>query len=310
MAFASGSRHGLSYVAETEFGTTPSTPELKPWRHNTTTLGLEKASVESEEIRADRQIADVRHGTRSGSGDVVSELSFESFDDILEAALGGTWTALSPSGEELTAGVERRSFTVQREFADIERFQIFRGVQVNTMGLNVEPNAMVNVTFGLWAQDMELSGTVITGSTEASATTSSPVDSFTGVIEEGGSEIATVFSLELSLDNGLESRNRVGSMTSAEPSIARSNVSGTATAYLETDAMLAKFVNETESSLSVELLGTDGNGYKVTLPRIKYMTGRADVTGDGDILIPMEFRALYDATADTNILIEKVVNGS
>lgn len=383
MTFASGSRHGMSYVAETTFGETPASPTLKPLRHNSTTLGIEKEAIESEEIRSDRQITDVRHGTRSGSGDLVSHLSYASFDDFIEAALCGTWAASADTGvttlnaadgeftrgtgdfaadgfvvggritasgfatagnnglfkvtavaaltltvtpldgqtmaaetgggdEQITqsaavmAGTKRRSFSVQREFGDIGKFQVFTGVSVNTLALSIAPNSMVNATFGLWAKDMIAANAAITGSTTAAATTSSPVDSFTGAIKEGGAAIAIVTALELNLENGLESRPYVGSKTSAEPSIARSNVTGTVTAYFEDDALLQKFLNETESSISVELLDPSGNGYRVTLPRVKYMTGRADVGGEGDITIPLEFRALRDSTEETQIIIEKV----
>ena len=307
MAFASGSRHGLSYVAENTFGETPSSPELTPLRHNSTTLGIEKETLESEEIRSDRQHVDVRHGTRSGNGDIVSHLAYESLDDLIEAALAGTWdTEGGTIPGNLKAGTTRRSFTIQREFADIGRFQVFRGCEVNTMALSVEPNSMVNLTFGMWAQDMEQKGTAITGSTTGTANTASPVDTFSGTITEGGSEIAIVTSLEMNLENGLEARNRVGSKTSAEPSIGRSNLTGTLTAYFESDALLAKFLNETESSISVELLDLNGDGYKITLPRIKYNTGRADVDGEGDITIPLEFRALRDETEESQIVIERV----
>ena len=63
---ANGSRHSMRYVAEATYGTTPATPAFKPIRHTSTTLGLSKESLQSEEIRDDRQIADFRHGAGAG----------------------------------------------------------------------------------------------------------------------------------------------------------------------------------------------------------------------------------------------------
>ena len=88
---ADSSRHNLHFVAETTYGTTPATPALTKFRHKSCTLALAKSSVVSEEIRADRQIQDFRHGTKQVGGDIGAELCFAAFDAILEAALCGTW---------------------------------------------------------------------------------------------------------------------------------------------------------------------------------------------------------------------------
>lgn len=89
---ANGSQHSMAYVAESTFGTTPTSPVFKPIRHKGTTLALNKDTFQSEELRSDRQITDVRHGVFDVKGDVNVEFSYDSFDDMLEAALGGTWT--------------------------------------------------------------------------------------------------------------------------------------------------------------------------------------------------------------------------
>lgn len=96
---ADGSRHSMRMVPEVAYGVTPNTPVFKPVRHTGTTLGLTKDSLQSEEIRDDRQIADFRHGARQTGGDISIELSFGSFDDILEATLMGSWIPDSTTGK-------------------------------------------------------------------------------------------------------------------------------------------------------------------------------------------------------------------
>ena len=78
---ANGSLHTMAQVAEASYGVTPATPAFKPIRINSTTLGLSKNTFESGELRSDRNTADLRHGTMQVGGDIVSELSFGSFDD-------------------------------------------------------------------------------------------------------------------------------------------------------------------------------------------------------------------------------------
>ena len=73
---ANGSRHSMALVAETEAGTTPATPDFTPIRQTGTTLALTKEALQSNELRADRQIADMRHGNKQVGGDISTELSY------------------------------------------------------------------------------------------------------------------------------------------------------------------------------------------------------------------------------------------
>jgi hypothetical protein len=88
---STSSRHALYAIPEVTYGVTPTTPAFVAVRHTGTTLGTTKSTHISEELRADRQISDFRHGTKQVGGDLKFELSYGSFDQLLEATLGGTW---------------------------------------------------------------------------------------------------------------------------------------------------------------------------------------------------------------------------
>lgn len=308
---ANGSRHSMRYVAETVYGQTPATPAFKMIRHTGTTLGLSKESLQSEELRDDRQIADFRHGAYQVGGDVNIELSYGSFDELLEAVLLGTWVVDSPAAgtDRLKAGVTRRSFTVERFFGDIltadKPYHRFTGVELNTLSLAINANAMITGSFGVLGQNMVTATTAIAGAAYAPATTTSPLDSFTGTLNEAGTPIAVITEISLSIENGLEARYVVGSKQSIRPSIGRSNVTGQVTAYFENSALLDKFINETESSIVFTLPDGAGNELTFTLPRIKYTGGQPDVDGEGPITLAMPFQALLDDTTGTNIMIDR-----
>lgn len=308
---ANGSRHSMRYVAEASYGATPAAPAFKPIRHTGTTLALSKESLQSEEIRDDRQIADFRHGARQTGGDINLELSYGSFDDLLEAVLLGTWEVDGGGSgiDRLKAGVLRRSFTVERFFGDIltadRPYHRFTGVEFNTLGLAINANAMITGTMGVIGKGFATDTAIISGATYGAPTTTSPLDSFTGVLEEAGVPIAVITEIQLNVENGLEARFVVGSKDTIRPSIGRSNVSGTITAYFEDSLLLDKFVNETESSIKLELPDAQGNKYTITLPRIKYNGGQPDVEGEGPITLSMPFQALLDSTTATNIIIDR-----
>ena len=234
MTIANGAQHSLHYVAETTYGTTPSTPSFSPLPHTGTTLAITKDAVESEKLRGDRQVEDFRHGNKTVGGDITAELEYGAFDDFLEAALCGTWAA-----DVLKAGVTRRSFTIQRKFADLAtpEFHTYTGCEINTVALSVSPNAMVGTTFGIIGKNLSLGTSAITGSTFAADADEVPFDSFTGSIQEGGSSIATVTAIEMTLENGIEPLFSVGSQTTNRPAIGRSRLTGTLTTYFENKSL-------------------------------------------------------------------------
>lgn len=308
---ADGSRHSITYVKESTYGTTPASPTLKPIRGGKTTLGLSKDSIQSEELRDDRQISDMRHGNQQVGGSLPVELSYGSFDDFLEAALCGAWDADTPVAgtDQLKAGVARNSFTIERFFADIasgnKPYHRYTGVEINSMELKVAPNAIVTAGFDVLGQGYATDTVAISGSSYDAETTTSPFDSFSGTINENGSAIAVITEISLKVENGLEPRFVVGSNQTIRPQIGNSTVTGQLTAYFEDSTLIDKYINETESNIDFTLTDTDGNEYKFILPRIKYSDGKPDVSGPGAIMLTMPFQALYDDTEQTNIIIER-----
>lgn len=306
---ATGARHSMGYIAEVTYGTTPATPAFDDIRHTSANLNATKTAIESAEVRADRQIAHFRLGNKSVSGDIGIELSYGTFDDFIEAALGGTWAVDTPSAgtDQLKVGTTRRSFTVERKFANltVPEYHRYTGCEVNSFSLSVSPDAIVTGTFSMIAQDSSIGTAIISGATYNAATTSEPFDSFSGTITEGGSAIGTVTSLELTLENGLNPLFVVGSDVTELPVIGKSRVTGTLGVYFQDKTLLDKFLNETASSLVFTLVDPAGNLYDFTLPNIKYTGGQPDVSGEGEVTLSMPFTALYDSTEGSNLTIER-----
>jgi len=105
MSFAEGMEKRLSYILETNYGETPSSPAMKSLRINDgENLNKSVETATSNEIDGDPQIKDERHLYSEVTGDVPMPFCFQDVDDFLEAVFGGTWTATSPvSGTTLSA---------------------------------------------------------------------------------------------------------------------------------------------------------------------------------------------------------------
>lgn len=82
----------LRYGAEASFGAL-STGSGQLLRRVQSTLTASKDAFQSNEVRSDQQVFDARHGTRRAAGAISGELSTQTYDDFIEAALRGTWTA-------------------------------------------------------------------------------------------------------------------------------------------------------------------------------------------------------------------------
>lgn len=297
---ARGSRHRVAYVAEVTPGTTPASPSMKTMRSTSCSLAVQKEVYQSAEVRADRQLVDLRHGTFRVEGDLGFELSYGSQDDFLAAALMGTWTT-----NVLKAGTLQQFFTVERGFTDMAQYLAFRGVTVNTMTLEIPASGIVTGSFGL----LGLSAATPAGAqiaAPAAAPTTEVMDAARGSLSEGGAPLSIITAMSLNLTNNVEQVFVVGSNQAADTIDGMSILTGQCTMLFKNATLLNKFLNETVTSLSVTIADPANNRYQIDLPRVKYTTGNPPQDGGGPILLEMGFTALRDATEATNLKITRI----
>lgn len=297
---ATGSRHGLRYIAEVDPGVTPTTPEMVSLRHKTCGLVLSKESLTSEELRDDRQIADFRLAGDKVGGDIGFELSYGEYDGLLEAALGGTWAT-----NILKAGTALKTFTFERAFLNIGAFARFGGCAIKTLNLSIKPNAMVTGTFGIVGMSGVYETTALDESPTASQT-NPPLDAFSGGLKEAGTTIAVVTGIDLTLDNGTEPHSVVGQKQAAFLSQGRSKLTGSATVFFTDLTLLNKFRNETETSLEITVGSGSAKSYKILIPRLKFSGGDNPTQNEGPQTLTMPFQALRDPVTSTNIQITRI----
>ncbi|HLL28581.1 MAG TPA: phage tail tube protein [Xanthobacteraceae bacterium] len=87
----STNRSASAYVAEVTPGVTPASPAMKAIRLTSSGLKFSPNRTESNELQADRQVADQILVGLTNEGPIGNELSFQAFDDFLEATFQGTW---------------------------------------------------------------------------------------------------------------------------------------------------------------------------------------------------------------------------
>ena len=244
-------------------------------------------------------LPDETHMTVYPTTNLVTVLIGDAEADIDLAAFSTGWNA-----NVIKKGTQVTSFSMVKSFSDILRYQLFTGGVINTMSLDVNPNAMVTGSFGFLFKDMSSGAGAYVTSPSATGVTH-PFDGFTGSITEGGGAISVVSSLSLSLDNGFERNFALMSSTNPQVTSGKSNITGTVTLYFEDATEYDKFINETESALVITLEDLDGATIAINLPRIKYTSADSPVNSDGATMVTMNFQALDDSSAVSNIVITR-----
>ena len=298
MAFAQGSRSSLSYIAETSFGTTPSTPTFANLPINSHSLDLTKDRVEGNEIQADRMTRVDRHGNKQAGGSIEVDLRKGDYDELLDSAFFNSYAT-----DVLKVGTTPKFFTMEDAANDIAQFRLFTGMAVSTASFSIAPNQMVTATFDMVGKGMTQAGTTgSTGGTPTASTTNSPFDSYSGTITDGGSGISIVTSIDFSLSNSLAPTFVVGADNAQSLEFGSAVVEGTMTVYYEDETLINKFLNETESSITVSVDDPTGsNAYTFEFPRVKYNGASVPLQNPQSRLITLPFVALYDSVEGTNL---------
>lgn len=274
MSFASSSGARIARVPEVTFGTTPATPTFQISRVTGGGLRTTKATGTSNELRSDRNVSDEYMLGQDVSGSYPYEMSYGSFDDLIEAALFGTWTA-----NVLKNGIARKSFTFEEvlELGVTDSFSRFSGVMVNSWSLAIERRAALTGSFGLMGQKEVLATAPVTGATYPAASTEQIINSSSHVSALSVAGLTTqpkVASLNFEVNNGLRTRTVVGSLYSEEFGEGRFEATGTLSAYFENNELYQKVLDHGSGSLTSTFGAAANKKYTVLFPKIISATAR------------------------------------
>lgn len=301
MAFSQGSRSSLSYIVESTFGTTPA-GSFSNLPFSTHSLNLTKDRVAGNDIQSDRMPRVDRHGNRQVSGDIVVDLRDADYDAFLESAMLNTW-----STNVLKVGTTPKFFSIEDYAADIDQARLFAGMSVSTMAISLAPNQMVTTTFGMVGKNMTIGQTQ---KTQTAASGAAPFDAYSGDIAIGNvassSAVAIVTGLDFTLNNSFAPTFVIGDDSAPSLEYGRAEVEGTISVYFENDSLINRFLNETESEISVSVNDPTGvNAYTFLFPRVKINSADVGVDGPTSRIIKMSFVSLFDTTQATNLKITR-----
>ena len=306
----------LRYVPETTYGETPeNSTDWKTIRWTSETLTATPETVTSSEIRNDRARSDMPKVNTTVTGGFNFEFSTNTFDDFVEAVLGGTW---AQDGTDLWDILEQgntyRSFSIEKEYSDITEYVGFKGMRVGTMNISLAFGSIITGDIGLAGNDGVTANTSLvgTGSTAAASTSSilTASSDVSTIKIDGVAAPVCLSALDLSINNNLRAIGCIGRDTPKDQRLGTCDITGSATMFLNADAFAfyEKALANAEASLEYTL--TDGtNKFTIFLPRIKLSGDTPQAGGlDQDVEFTMTFTALIDETEGTPIRVTRDPN--
>lgn len=115
MAVPTGVDMQLAYKKQSALGTIASGASGQSLRRVSSNLELTKDVYESNEIRADYQVSDMRHGFKRVGGNISGELSAGTYSDLIASFLRKNMTAVTAvSGASITIAGSGPTYTVTR----------------------------------------------------------------------------------------------------------------------------------------------------------------------------------------------------
>lgn len=211
----------------------------------------------------------------------------------------------------LKNGVTQRSFTVEKEFADVGQFFAFRGMTASEFSLEFASGQILGGSINFMGKDSQQATATFLPGTPVASQTYDVMNAVSGVgnIMEAGVALTGQFikSLSLSVNNGLREQTAIGTMGSVAIAAGTLNVSGDIELYLADGTMYNKFRNNTATSLSFSAKDGSGNGYVIVLPKIKFTSMQVQAGGlDSDVMLAGGYQALMGAVEGKTLIIYRL----
>lgn len=312
MPNASANRADVRYVAEVSWGVTPATPALKLLRMTGESLNANIQTAVSQEIRPDRDIQDIAKIGSDAGGGVDFELSYGSFDDMLEAAMCNTWVVDGVDTDKYTIvnGVVEKSFSIQKRFADVARYMLFTGARVNTLSLRVEPGKIVTGSLGFMCKAGTPAAAGVTGATYPAGNTNTPMNGSAGVTLNQIDAAAIpggLMNFSLNINNNLRAQDAIGT-DSAQAIVQGSfEATGDFEVYFADGTLYDKFDNQTPFATQIKIAESGATKeIWIDLPRAKFETGEVVARGTNtDVMFKATYRALYDSVTAGSVKLTR-----
>ncbi|MBB4146025.1 phage tail tube protein [Rhizobium rhizoryzae] len=162
--------------------------------------------------------------------------------------------------KKLIQGKVARSFTVEETEEDVDVSELFKGVRIGRLQIQLQPNGMIVLTFGAVGQDAEvLEGAAAPYFINPAETATIGLTAVECGIRFGGGDVIDLTALTLDLNLNASGVEVIGSTVTPEVFTNNAAITGSVT-MLKKDALLQKaFLAEDQLSLHLTAVSPDGD---------------------------------------------------
>lgn len=195
------------------------------------------------------------------------------------------------------------SYTVEEWYPDAIISRIFLGMQVDTLGLSLQPNSMATVDIGFMGKDAETPTGAAYFTTPTAVGTQGTYSGADGYLFINGVANGKVTGLNLNIANGITQIPVIGSDSIGAKARGKIAVTFDSSAIFDSSTILGYFDAETEISLLYVLMSADNtDAFSIYMPRVKVGTATLD---DGEQNVILSFNATALEYGGATVGVEK-----
>jgi hypothetical protein len=207
-----------------------------------------------------------------------------------------TVTAVGKTTFVPASGHTDQSYTVEEFYADIAQSEVYTGMKLNSMNVQLPATGLTTVDFGFAGKDLTQTGTTQYFTSPTAQNSNGIFAAVNGVMLVDGAPVALVTSADFAVERATENATAVGSNSVAEIFTGRIRVTGNMSVYFQDAAFRGYFDSETPVSVVLTLTtdSADNSDFVTfTLPKVKLGSFTKD-DGELGIVASASFQALLN----------------
>lgn len=175
------------------------------------------------------------------------------------------------------------SYTVEEWYSDIAQSEVYSGMKVGSMAVQLPATGLTTVDFSFMGKDLASKGTTQYFTSPTAQNTNGIFAAVNGAMVVNGTPVALITSADFTVERAMENATAVGSNSIAEIFTGRIRVTGNLSVYFQDAVTRGYFDAETPVSLVMALAADNtatSNVISFTIPKVKLNSFTKD---DGEL---------------------------
>jgi hypothetical protein len=200
------------------------------------------------------------------------------------------------------------SYTVEEFYADIAQSEVYTGMKVNSVAVQLPATGLTTVDIGFAGKDLAQTGTTQYFTSPTAQNSNGIFAAVNGVMLVAGAPVALITSADFNIERATENATVVGSNSVADIFTGRIRVTGNMSVYFQDAAFRDYFDDETPVSIVLTVTAdstASSNFVGFTLPKVKLGSFTRD-DGELGIVASASFQALLNDVTATGLVASTI----